>query len=156
MFPASLIHSCHPPCNSASLTPYHLACLPHCLPHFPTSFTPSLPLPGSPTSLSALLTPLFHSLCLIHSLTPCLIHSPASLIHFFTQSLPHSPLPNITALLSPSITPLPPSFTFLHSHCITTPLPLTHSCPTLSLNHSPPSSLLASLTASFTLPSFTP
>ena len=129
MFPASLINSCHPPppppTLPASLTPYPLACLPHCLPHFPTSFTHSIPpspwlsyitlcLTDSPVSL-----PLPHSLphSLSHSLPyialphPIPSHSPASLIHiFFTQSLPH--------------------------------YPLTHSCPTLSLNHSLPSTTI--------------
>ena len=111
MFPASLINSCHtppsppppppPPTLPASLTPYPLACLTF----LPLLLTRSLPLPGSPTSLSASLTPLFHSLCLIHSLTPCLIHSPTLLC--LTQSL---------------LTPLPPSFTFSSlSHCLTFP-----------------------------------
>ena len=143
MFPASLINSCHPPPPpprpplTALLTPYPLACLPHCLPQFPTSFTHSIPpspwlsyitlcLTDSPVSL-----PLSHSLphSLSHSLPyialphPIPSHSPASLIYiFFTQSLPHFPLPNFPALLSPSITPLPPSFTFSSlSHCLTTP-----------------------------------
>ena len=139
MFPASLINSCYtpppPPTLPASLTPYPLACLPHYLPHFPTSFTHSIPpspwlsyitlcLTDSPVSL-----PLPHSLPYIALPHPIPSYSPASLIHiFFTQSLPHFPLPNFPAFLSPSVTPLPPSFTFsLLSHCLTLPS-LTHSC----------------------------
>ena len=157
MFPASLINSCHTPPSPpplptlpAPLTPYPLACLPHCLPHFPTSFTHSIPpspwfsyitlcLTDSPVSL-----PLPHLLPHSVSFTP--LHCSASPNPFSLPCLPHSHFlhsviaslsPPFPALLSPSITPLPPSFTFSSlSHCLTFP---SLSCLTLSLNHSPAS-----------------
>ena len=158
-----------PPSLTPATLPPPPASLTACLTFLPLLLIRSLPLPGSPTSLSASLTPLFHSLCLIHSLTPCLIHSPTLLC--LTQSL---------------LTPLPPLFTFSSlSHCLTFPsltflpyslpqslpclphslfftqslphYPLTHSCPTLSLNHSLPPHLLPLLLYFHSLPdSLTP
>ena len=115
------------PCNSASHTPYShlppskLASLSYLF----YSLPPSPWLIHSPTSLSASLIPLFHSLCLIDSFTPCLIYSPAllCLTQYLLTNLPHSVIAS-----------------------------MIHSCLTLSLNQSLPPSLLVSLSCLFYSP----
>ena len=130
MFPASLINSCHtppllppPPTLPASLTPYPLACLSHCLPHFPTSFTHSIP--PSPW---------------LSYITLCLTDSPVSLP--LPHSLPHSvsftPL-HCSASPNPFSLPCLPHSLFLHSVIASLP-------PNLFLPYSFPQSLTAFLT----------